>query len=300
MIEEYGELAERYGIPQHFGLFYAMGIALCMEGFMSACYHVCPSYQNFQFDTSFMYIIACLMMLKIYQCRHPDINAKAHVAFFSMALIIFIAVLGVIYGNSILWIFYALLHMLVSLVLTAQIYYMGRWRVDQYIFKRLFLFVVSDLRRCTRPTYPDRFCLLVVGNIVNWGFAIFGAVTQPNNFASFFLGIFIGNLLLYIIFYLIMKLLSRERLSWLVIVVILTSTVTWVGSLHFFFEQLSNWQETPAGSREQNRACMLMDFYDTHDVWHFLSALSMFFSFLIIFLLDDDLAQTRRDRIPVF
>ena len=37
------------GIPQHFGLFYAMGLALIMEGIMSACYHVCPNYSNFQF-----------------------------------------------------------------------------------------------------------------------------------------------------------------------------------------------------------------------------------------------------------
>ncbi|NXU75864.1 SIDT2 protein, partial [Oreotrochilus melanogaster] len=44
------------GIPKHFGLFYAMGTALMMEGLLSACYHVCPNYTNFQFDTSFMYM----------------------------------------------------------------------------------------------------------------------------------------------------------------------------------------------------------------------------------------------------
>ena len=43
---------QHYGIPQHFGLFYAMGIALVMEGVLSACYHVCPSYSNFQFGES--------------------------------------------------------------------------------------------------------------------------------------------------------------------------------------------------------------------------------------------------------
>ena len=43
------EYREKYGIPQHFGLFYAMGWALCVEGVMSASYHVCPSYNNFQF-----------------------------------------------------------------------------------------------------------------------------------------------------------------------------------------------------------------------------------------------------------
>lgn len=40
---------QEYGIPKHFGLFYAMGIALMMEGVLSACYHVCPNYSNFQF-----------------------------------------------------------------------------------------------------------------------------------------------------------------------------------------------------------------------------------------------------------
>ena len=40
---------QNYGIPQHFGLFYALGIALIMEGVLSGCYHVCPSYSNFQF-----------------------------------------------------------------------------------------------------------------------------------------------------------------------------------------------------------------------------------------------------------
>lgn len=42
-------LSQEYGIPKHFGLFYAMGIALMMEGILSACYHVCPNYSNFQF-----------------------------------------------------------------------------------------------------------------------------------------------------------------------------------------------------------------------------------------------------------
>lgn len=41
--------SQECGIPKHFGLFYAMGTALMMEGLLSACYHVCPNYTNFQF-----------------------------------------------------------------------------------------------------------------------------------------------------------------------------------------------------------------------------------------------------------
>nr|CAI5856012.1 unnamed protein product [Callosobruchus analis] len=37
------------GIPVHYGLFHAMGVALIIEGLLSACYHICPSQSNYQF-----------------------------------------------------------------------------------------------------------------------------------------------------------------------------------------------------------------------------------------------------------
>ena len=36
-------------MPQFFGIYYAMGIALILEGFMSSFYHICPTDANFQF-----------------------------------------------------------------------------------------------------------------------------------------------------------------------------------------------------------------------------------------------------------
>ena len=44
-----------------------MGLALSMEGVMSSSYHVCPTNVPFQFDTTFMYLIAVLMFMKLYQ-----------------------------------------------------------------------------------------------------------------------------------------------------------------------------------------------------------------------------------------
>ena len=43
------KVKDKHGIPAHFGVYYAMGWALMVEGIMSASYHVCPSYTNFQF-----------------------------------------------------------------------------------------------------------------------------------------------------------------------------------------------------------------------------------------------------------
>ncbi|XP_043730931.1 SID1 transmembrane family member 1 isoform X5 [Cervus elaphus] len=124
--------AMEYGIPKHFGLFYAMGIALMMEGVLSACYHVCPNYSNFQFDTSFMYMIAGLCMLKLYQTRHPDINASAYAAYASFALVITLTVLGVVFGKNDVWfwVIFSAIHILASLALSTQIYYMGRFKID--------------------------------------------------------------------------------------------------------------------------------------------------------------------------
>uniref|UniRef100_A0A672ZZ61 SID1 transmembrane family, member 2 n=1 Tax=Sphaeramia orbicularis TaxID=375764 RepID=A0A672ZZ61_9TELE len=272
------------GIPKHFGLFYAMGTALMMEGLLSACYHVCPNYTNFQFDTSFMYMIAGLCMLKLYQKRHPDINASAYTAYACLAAVIFFSVLGVVFGkgNMVFWIVFSVIHILATLLLSTQLYYMGRWRLDSGVLRRIVYVIYTDcIRQCSGPMYIDRMVLLVMGNIVNWSLAAYGLIKTPNDFASYLLAIAICNLLLYFAFYIIMKLRSGERIQCLALVCILFTAVVWGFALYFFFQGLSTWQKTPAESREHNRDCILLSFFDDHDIWHFLSSIAMFGSFLV-------------------
>lgn len=291
------------GIPKHFGLFYAMGTALMMEGLLSACYHVCPNYTNFQFDTSFMYMIAGLCMLKLYQKRHPDINASAYTAYACLAAVIFFSVLGVVFGkgNMVFWIVFSVIHILATLLLSTQLYYMGRWRLDSGVLRRVVYIIYTDcIRQCSGPMYIDRMVLLVLGNIVNWSLAAYGLIKRPNDFASYLLAIGICNLLLYFAFYIIMKLRSGERIKWLALVCILFTAVVWGFALYFFFQGLSTWQKTPAESREHNRDCILLSFFDDHDIWHFLSSIAMFGSFLVLLTMDDDLDTVQRDKIYVF
>ncbi|KAM4651281.1 SID1 transmembrane family member 2 isoform 2-T2 [Discoglossus pictus] len=294
---------EECGIPKHFGLFYAMGTALMMEGLLSACYHVCPNYTNFQFDTSFMYMIAGLCMLKLYQKRHSDINASAYSAYACLAIVIFFSVLGVVFGkgNTTFWIIFSVIHILSTLLLSTQLYYMGRWRLDSGIINRIFQVLYTDcVRQCSPPMYVDRMVLLVMGNIVNWSLAAFGLIVRPNDFASYLLAIGICNLLLYSAFYITMKLRSGERIRPLPLLCILCTSVVWGFALFFFFQGLSTWQKTPAESREHNRDCILLGFFDDHDIWHFLSSIAMFGSFLVLLFLDDDLDSVQRDKIYVF
>uniref|UniRef100_A0A3Q2UJI0 SID1 transmembrane family member 2 n=1 Tax=Fundulus heteroclitus TaxID=8078 RepID=A0A3Q2UJI0_FUNHE len=291
------------GIPKHFGVYYAMGTALMMEGLLSACYHVCPNYTNFQFDTSFMYMIAGLCMLKLYQKRHPDINASAYTAYACLAGVIFFSVLGVVFGrgNMVFWIVFSVIHILATMFLSTQLYYMGRWRLDAGILRRIVYVIYTDcIRQCSGPMYIDRMVLLVMGNIVNWSLAAYGLIERPNDFASYLLAIAICNLLLYFAFYIIMKLRSGERIKCLPLVCILFTAVVWGFALYFFFQGLSTWQKTPAESREHNRDCILLSFFDDHDIWHFLSSIAMFGSFLVLLTMDDDLDTVQRDKIFVF
>ncbi|XP_015505024.1 SID1 transmembrane family member 2 isoform X1 [Parus major] len=291
------------GIPKHFGLFYAMGTALMMEGLLSACYHVCPNYTNFQFDTSFMYMIAGLCMLKLYQKRHPDINASAYSAYACLALVIFFSVVGVVFGkgNTVFWIVFSVIHIVATLLLSTQLYYMGRWKLDSGILRRILHVLYTDcVRQCSGPMYVDRMVLLVMGNIINWSLAAYGLIVRPNDFASYLLAIGICNLLLYFAFYIIMKLRSGERIKLIPLLCIISTSVVWGFALFFFFQGLSTWQKTPAESREHNRDCILLDFFDDHDIWHFLSSIAMFGSFLVLLTLDDDLDCVQRDKIYVF
>ncbi|XP_070548975.1 SID1 transmembrane family member 1-like [Ptychodera flava] len=95
-------------------------------------------------------------------------------------------------------------------------------------------------------------------------FALYGVIALPDSFATHLLYIFLANAAWYIGFYISMK-------------------------------------KTPAESREGNRDCLLFDFYDDHDVWHMLSACGLFFTFMILLTLDDDIDDRKpRDEIPVF
>lgn len=86
-----------------------------------------------------MYIIAVLCIVKIYQNRHPDINARAPVTFAVLATTMLLALLGVLEGIPPFWIFFSVVHLTVCLSLSAQIYYMGRWKFDGGVFRRMLM-----------------------------------------------------------------------------------------------------------------------------------------------------------------
>ena len=57
---------------------------------------------------------------------------------------------------------------------------------------------------------------------------------------------------------------------------------------------------SPSQSREKNAECIFLDFYDNHDLWHFFSAVGLFFMFLMVLTIEDHNMETSWNDIRVF
>lgn len=97
-----------------------------------------------------------------------------------------------------------------------------------------------------------------------------------------------------------MKIWYKESVNAPAIVFLALSTMCAVSAMYFFLNKSISWADTPAQSRHFNQRCTLLRFYDYHDIWHFLSAVGMFFTFMVLLTLDDDLSHTHRSNIHVF
>ena len=303
---------EAHGIPYFFGVYYAMGVALIAEGVMSLLYHTCPTRSNYQFDISFMFIMLTLIMVRLYQQRHPDGNVKAVTTFLLISSAIALSSIGLWHGNTYFYVIrgvYFILVVLFSLVVVASLYYFGmplmfvvsfydicvkRRGID---FKKLLLAVSHN-----RSRFFQISCFLFA-NILILGL-MFSRSVVPD-FPSVILYSFIFNFALYFLYYWVMKFVKKEfkhrphvfTASFLLFVF---SIICWILALSFYFNKVKQWRESASASRERNVECILFDFYDFHDVWHFLSALALFSMYLSIFVIDDNMVFVKRDVIDIF
>lgn len=63
---------------------------------MSVAYHICPGKANYQFDTTFMFVLAGLGIFKLMESRSPDKHPSFHKLLVILALIIVMVVVGVV------------------------------------------------------------------------------------------------------------------------------------------------------------------------------------------------------------
>ena len=137
-------------------------------------------------------------------------------------------------------------------------------------------------------------------------------VWRPLDFSTYFLGVVIVNFLLALSYYVIAKCIYKERPSCREIpslkafqtirpvVYFLLSLAFWGCGIAFYTQSVTNWLMSPADSRNRNKECILLGFYDSHDIWHFASAFALFFSVLMVMSLDDGQEFDVRTKLRVF
>ncbi|CAL2051211.1 unnamed protein product [Caenorhabditis brenneri] len=295
-------LAERYGLPQHSGLMTAIGLAVIMEGISSATYHVCPNNINYQFDTALMYVIGMLGKLKIWSLRHPDMVVSAYHAFGFLGMFLMAAIAGVYVHNMIFWIMFSIIYIASMMLVSLEFYFKGIWTLNLRELRNSVRMAWASSKRlsCVIPAYKARFFVILLLNLANTAVVVYGLEAHPKDFLSFLLIPFIGNLFIYIIYYILMKMIHREKIPKRAMALLMAAVISWTCAGILFNQRVSDWSKMPAISRELNKPCIFLNFYDNHDIWHLSSAFAIFFSFTAINVIDDDLMFVMRNTIKVF
>ena len=300
------------GVPQVFGIYYALAVGLFFEGIMSGIYHICPSLINFQFDTTFMYILTTLIFIKLYNNRHPDSEVKPCGVFILLSIIVLFTCISLFKENTMNFTGRIILTIGISISTLITTYLVYNLFINDLLY-----FYYKDLRkhksilRITRQLFWPKYnkSRIYLSMSILFSFIIFIILLWIpgffNSVASGIIAFFLFQMVFYIIYYWILKLIKKEFLHrpfvfFFALSLLLSSFVFWIPALYFYSTASSHWELSPANARTFNKDCIFLDFYDSHDMWHCLSAFAIFTTYLSTLLMDDNLYFVQRDKIRVF
>jgi len=306
------------GIPRNYSYFYAMGVCMVLQSIFSSIFHICPSNISLQFDTTIMYIMMLLVFVQTYSFRHSDISPNAFLTLYLFAAALVMEALS-LYATSyttriFLFISFCVFFGLVLVNVVINIYYYGA--VKALFPQKTIIFMEHSYSSC-EFLYPRKFalsvCFLVINILLMVGTIIRCLEDHGRSLSTPFLVIGAVNIFLYLMFYLVLKAYetyemlkkpstSRYRLVspiFCFIILILAIIMAFMAG-KFYINKHQSRNHTPEESRDKNEQCSYMDFFDNHDMWHFLSASSLFLAFIFLLSIDDDLLCTPRANIDVF
>jgi hypothetical protein len=220
-------------------------------------------------------------------------------------------------GKLICYSAFCVFYLGVLLKTTVNCYYFG---ATQGTFNRTCTTILHKSLQNRGFLYRRRFLLamlVVAANLILMAVFLFRALRPgPQSLSSPILVVCAVNVLALLGHYMVCKvketLDSREPGNrvryqrvrrWLVTVRCLGSLLA-IGlagaAFMFYTARRQSRNLAPAESRDMNRPCDLLGFYDTHDIWHFLSAPALFLTFVLLLTVDDDTLLLARSDIRVF
>ena len=282
-------IKERYS----FSIAYALAWAFVFQGLFSALYHLCPSVYTFQFDSAFMFIIAGLIVLLSYngiernrfQNEMPPVNASNFFLFFIMPLLVLNYFAALLHSNSGLnkimqAFFYAFLIIWWFLMVSWAFFNLNMYQKlcsdDSEDNFNAFLFILVSL------LIPD--AIFNVYLFSDPAFAFLSAciacsvvivLTQlaKAGLSKCKWGNFCGKGILQVLF--------------IILTVIISAAALWI----FILQPTTNKTLSPENSRDQNKECAILGFFDWHDLWHFLSSFALFMDVFVVMFISSEADQ---------
>ena len=276
-------LKKRYS----FSMGYALAWALFFQGMFSALYHFCPSRFTFQFDTAFMFVIAGLSVILLYNGieRQPcttEVKAKRRVEAANLFLFFLVPLLIFNYFGT-------MYHSEAGLDKKFQIPFFLFFIVWFLIIATWAGYKLYAVCSCTKGFLLTLFCLsgfvvtpLVL--IILWSIKILEftdailwfciAESVVASGGSFCLGLKCEELKGTLCF--IIKMCCKVLYTFVILA--LNGFALWI----FFAKETTDKSKSPEKSRDLNQECIFLDFFDWHDVWHLCSSFGLFMAALMV------------------
>ena len=270
-----------------FSIACALAWALVFQGLLSALYHLCPSRFTFQFDSAFMFIIAGLTVLLLYhgfeqncfQNKKHSVNTSSFFLFFIAPLFLFNHFAALRYSNSGLYVFLVIWWLVMVLWASFKLNMNQKFCSDDGEDKfNVFLFVLGAL------LIPLVIFMLVFS---------FGDLAQAPLCAC----IACSVVAVYA------KVRARKKLSkhkfrelhckntLPVIFISLSSIILIAAVLVFILLPTTNKTLSPENSRGKNKECVILGFFDWHDLWHFLSSFAFLMGAIFVMFISLNLSK---------
>ena len=277
--------------PQYaFSMGYAFAWALFFEGCFSLVYHLCPSKLTFQFDTGFMFVIAGLIVVLLYNGIEMKENSGERGLVDAANFFLYFLVPLYIFNY-----FGTLSHSETGLVNTAVfLIFAAIWWIFITFWTGWKLF--PDFR-CSITYIKENPCKCF------WFFLGFVLPlilhgVFKSNIPDAFLYTCIAESMVVITgnasynWEKIKRAICAESKCRVIIqgAYILSMTILWGFAVWFFDKKATTDKSlTPEKSRDYNQECKILNFFDAHDLWHILSSHALLMlAYVVMFISHKD------------
>ena len=285
--------AEAYKRKYTFSIGYSFAWALIFEGCFSTVYHFCPTQLTFQIDSAFMFVISGLIVISLYNGTRnkcvvhgkvpPPVHSNNFFLFFIVPLYIF-NYFGSLYASDeissgvAIFIFCVVAYFFILIAWAVMKLFGSYNRVEPSA--REGNCVSEPIQVCHGDVTAKRVLLIIA--IFSFAIIVSLIFGFGKDFPKVFLIGCIATAALEIVGKVIVQCCRSESsrcTGWklafqglyLAVMVGIICTAGWI----FVAKETTNKEESPSESRDLNYDCVLLGFFDYHDLWHILSSFAL-------------------------